>query len=50
MSFEFLANFLSIKGILLAAVIFIPLQLVVPMHTEQKQFRQGWKNDLIYFF
>lgn len=50
MNFEFLASFLSIKIILLAAIIFIPLQLIIPMHKEQKQFRQGWKNDLIYFF
>ena len=50
MSLGFLADLLSIKGVLLAAIIFMPLQLVVPMHTEQKQFRKGWKNDLIYLF
>lgn len=47
---EFLANLLSIKAALAAAVIFIPLQLALPLRVGQKQFRQGWKNDLVYLF
>lgn len=50
MSIEFFADLLSVKAALLAAVIFMPLQIIFPMHAGQKQLRRGWKNDLIYLF
>lgn len=36
------------RSFLLLMVIFIPLERLLAMHPEQKLFRKGWQNDLIY--
>jgi sterol desaturase/sphingolipid hydroxylase (fatty acid hydroxylase superfamily) len=43
-----LVELFNIKGVLIAALIFIPLERVFAMHAGQKVFRRGWGNDLIY--
>jgi len=43
-----LAELFNIKGAVIAALIFIPLERVLAMH-RQKVFRRGWGNDVIYF-
>lgn len=47
---ELLANLLNFKGVLLIILVFVPLQKILPMHADQKIFRRGWLNDLIYVF
>lgn len=37
-----------LRGLLLTAVIFIPLERLLALRTEQRTFRRGWLNDLIY--
>src|SRR6476661_10706910 len=38
-----------IKGFVILACIFIPLERIFTLH-NQKVFRLGWKTDAIYFF
>lgn len=38
-----------IKGFIILACIFIPLERIFALH-NQKVFRRGWKTDAIYFF
>jgi sterol desaturase/sphingolipid hydroxylase (fatty acid hydroxylase superfamily) len=38
-----------LKGILLIAVIFLPLERVLAMHPGQKIFRRSWFNDAVYW-
>jgi sterol desaturase/sphingolipid hydroxylase (fatty acid hydroxylase superfamily) len=38
-----------LKGILLTAVIFFPLERVLSMHPGQKMLRRAWFNDLVYW-
>jgi len=45
---ETLVNLLNLKGLLLAALIFIPIEHLLPMHQGQKILRRAWLNDLIY--
>lgn len=40
-------DILNLKGLLLAFVVFVPLERLLAMH-DQPLFRQNWKNDLIY--
>jgi len=37
-----------IKGLLLTALIFVPLERLLALHPGQRLFRRGWFNDLIY--
>jgi sterol desaturase/sphingolipid hydroxylase (fatty acid hydroxylase superfamily) len=37
-----------LKGILLTALIFVPLERMLARHPEQRVFRRGWMNDMIY--
>jgi sterol desaturase/sphingolipid hydroxylase (fatty acid hydroxylase superfamily) len=37
-----------LSGLLLTALIFVPLERVLALHREQKVFRRGWLNDVIY--
>jgi sterol desaturase/sphingolipid hydroxylase (fatty acid hydroxylase superfamily) len=37
-----------LKGILLIALIFVPLERGLARHPEQRVFRRGWLNDMIY--
>jgi sterol desaturase/sphingolipid hydroxylase (fatty acid hydroxylase superfamily) len=38
------------QSFLLLLMIFVPLERLLAMHPEQKLFRAGWRNDLIYVF
>ena len=40
-------DLLNLKGLLLAFVVFVPLERLLEMH-EQKLFRRNWKQDLFY--
>lgn len=46
---ETLAALLDLPGLLLIAVIFLPIERLLPLHREQKTLRRGWANDLFYF-
>src|SRR5688572_913525 len=37
-----------LKGLVLIAVIFVPLERLLALRTEQKVFRRGWLNDVVY--
>lgn len=45
---ETIEAFFDFKGILLTAVIFVPLERAFPMYREQGTFRRQWKTDLVY--
>jgi len=40
----------DIKAILVTALIFIPLEMLLPLRKEQKLLRRHWRNDSIYLF
>ena len=48
--FNFFADWLNLKGILIVCLIFIPLERLLAMHPLQRIFRRGWWNDVIYLF
>jgi sterol desaturase/sphingolipid hydroxylase (fatty acid hydroxylase superfamily) len=48
--FNFFSDWLNLKGILIACLIFIPLERLLAMHPLQRIFRRGWWNDVIYLF
>jgi sterol desaturase/sphingolipid hydroxylase (fatty acid hydroxylase superfamily) len=37
-----------LKGLLITALIFVPLEYLLALHPKQKIFRRAWANDLIY--
>jgi sterol desaturase/sphingolipid hydroxylase (fatty acid hydroxylase superfamily) len=37
-----------LKGLLLIAFVFVPLERMLARHPEQRVFRRGWMNDTIY--
>jgi sterol desaturase/sphingolipid hydroxylase (fatty acid hydroxylase superfamily) len=45
---ETLVNLFNLKGLLLAALIFIPIEQLLPLHHGQKVFRANWLHDLSY--
>lgn len=45
---DVLADLIGFKSFLLAALIFLPLEHILPLHPEQKIFRRGWLNDLTH--
>jgi len=45
---ETLVNLFNLKNLLLAALIFIPLEQLLPMHDGQRVLRRAWLNDLVY--
>ena len=45
---DLLANIFEFKSFLLAALIFLPLEHLLPLHRDQKIFRRGWLNDLTH--
>jgi sterol desaturase/sphingolipid hydroxylase (fatty acid hydroxylase superfamily) len=47
---NFFAEWLNLKGVLIACLIFIPLERLLAMHPLQRIFRRGFWNDLIYLF
>jgi sterol desaturase/sphingolipid hydroxylase (fatty acid hydroxylase superfamily) len=44
-----LVQLVHFKVLLLAILVFVPFEQILPMHAEQKIFRRGWLNDLVYF-
>lgn len=40
---------LDLRALVVVALIFIPLERLLPLHPEQKVLRSHWTNDLIYF-
>src|SRR5262245_34391557 len=48
--FNFFADWLNLKGVLITCVIFIPLERLLAMHPLQRIFRRGWWNGVIYLF
>src|SRR5574341_1042272 len=47
---SFFADWLNLKGVLIACLIFVPLERVLAMHPGQSIFRRGWWDDVIYLF
>ena len=47
---NFFAEWLNLKGVLIACLIFVPLERLLAMHPLQRTFRRGWWNDVIYLF
>jgi sterol desaturase/sphingolipid hydroxylase (fatty acid hydroxylase superfamily) len=47
---DFFADWLNLKGVLIACLIFIPLERLLAMHPLQRILRRGWWNDVIYLF
>jgi sterol desaturase/sphingolipid hydroxylase (fatty acid hydroxylase superfamily) len=43
-------NLIDLKAILIVALIFVPLELLIPLRAEQKILRRHWFNDLLYLF
>src|SRR5947209_19819255 len=41
---------LGLKVILIAFVVFVPLERLFALYTDQKVFRRAWGNDLIFLF
>ena len=39
---------LGLKVILITCLVFVPLERLFALHREQKVFRRGWANDLIF--
>jgi sterol desaturase/sphingolipid hydroxylase (fatty acid hydroxylase superfamily) len=39
---------LGLKVILITFLVFVPLERLFALHTEQKVFRRGWANDLVF--
>ena len=45
-----LLELLNLQGFIIVCAIFIPLERLFALHKEQRIFRKGWWNDLIYVF
>jgi sterol desaturase/sphingolipid hydroxylase (fatty acid hydroxylase superfamily) len=43
-------EFFDVRGLLLVALIFIPLERLLSLHHEQPVLRKEWRNDLVYLF
>jgi sterol desaturase/sphingolipid hydroxylase (fatty acid hydroxylase superfamily) len=41
-------EFIDFKTIVIIALIFVPLERLLPLHSEQKVLRRHWLNDAIY--
>src|SRR5437763_14186970 len=37
-----------LKGMLLTVLIFVPLERILALHSEQRILRRGWLNDTVY--
>lgn len=42
-------DFIDFKAVLIIALIFIPLEQLLPLHREQALTRRQWLNDVFYF-
>lgn len=45
-----MSNLIDFKAILIVALIFVPLELLIPLRAEQKLLRRQWLNDVVYLF
>ena len=45
-----MSELLTLKTILVIALVFVPLERITSLHREQKILRTHWANDLIYLF
>jgi len=43
-----ISSLIDWRGILIVAVIFIPLEQILSLHEHQKPWRRGWMNDVFY--
>ena len=43
-----MSNLVDIKAVLVIALIFIPLERLLPLHAEQSPARRHWLNDVVY--
>lgn len=50
MQLDTILHWIDLKGFLIVALIFIPLERLFTLHKEQKVLRAWWWNDLIYVF
>jgi len=48
--FNTLADLFHVRGVLLALLVFVPLERILALHPGQKVFRRGWGNDVVYVF
>jgi sterol desaturase/sphingolipid hydroxylase (fatty acid hydroxylase superfamily) len=42
------SNLIDFKAILIIALIFLPLERLLPLHAEQSPVRRHWLNDIVY--
>jgi sterol desaturase/sphingolipid hydroxylase (fatty acid hydroxylase superfamily) len=45
-----IAKLINFREILVIALIFIPLEMLLPIRRDQRCFRRHWFNDIIYMF
>ena len=43
-------DLIDFKAILIASLIFVPLERILSLYPEQKVLRKHWVNDLVYLF
>ena len=43
-------DILGLKGILIAGLVFVPLERLFALHREQRILRRQWANDLLFLF
>ena len=43
-------NLIDFKAILIVALVFVPLELLIPLRPKQKLLRRHWLNDVVYLF
>lgn len=46
---DYLLGLVDLKGALLVALIFVPLERLLPARREQRTLRRAWRNDIFYF-
>src|SRR5687768_11117938 len=46
---DFLFGFIDVQNLLLVALLFLPLERLLPRRREQRMFRPAWVTDTIYF-
>ena len=40
----------GVQAFLLAGIVFVPLERLLALRKDQRVFRDGWRNDLVYIF
>ncbi|MGX9145510.1 hypothetical protein [Mesorhizobium sp. 128a] len=43
-----MSDLVDLKAALVVALIFIPLERLLPLHAEQSSTRRHWLNDVVY--